>query len=213
MLVLSRKSNQRIVISETVVITILNVQGNRVRIGVEAPPEVVIRRSELPPKSVRMPVDFPAVAAGTTVSVGTDMTGTFAVATGSSSVGNDEHDGEEGRGGHSQADETEFVSILQGTGLQLGYVQFETELHRGSIKSELGISVNSLTPNASLDLLIGGVVVGQILTDANGHGDLDVSSLPSRTGVLPFPVAFPDIATGTTIQIGTDLSGTFTVRS
>lgn len=66
MLVLSRKSNQRIVISETVVITILNVQGNRVRIGVEAPPEVVIRRSELPPKAVATVSADDLVLAGST---------------------------------------------------------------------------------------------------------------------------------------------------
>ncbi|MCA9158459.1 MAG: carbon storage regulator [Planctomycetales bacterium] len=47
MLVLSRKAGQRIVISEEITITVLEVLGSRVRIGVEAPASVVIRRSEL----------------------------------------------------------------------------------------------------------------------------------------------------------------------
>lgn len=48
MLVLSRRAGQRIVISEKITITVLEVQGSRVRIGVDAHPSVVIRRSELP---------------------------------------------------------------------------------------------------------------------------------------------------------------------
>jgi carbon storage regulator len=47
MLVLSRKSGQRIVIGDEIVITILKVRGNYVRVGIEAPPSVPIRRDEL----------------------------------------------------------------------------------------------------------------------------------------------------------------------
>ncbi len=47
MLVLSRKSGQRIVIGDDVVVTILKVRGNQVRIGIEAPASVSIRRDEL----------------------------------------------------------------------------------------------------------------------------------------------------------------------
>jgi carbon storage regulator len=47
MLVLSRKSGQRIVIGDEIVITILKVRGNHVRVGIEAPPAVPIRRDEL----------------------------------------------------------------------------------------------------------------------------------------------------------------------
>lgn len=48
MLVLSRKTGQRIVIAGDVVVTILAVHGGRVRVGVEAPLTVGIRRAELP---------------------------------------------------------------------------------------------------------------------------------------------------------------------
>ncbi len=47
MLVLSRKQNQQIVINGNIIITILRVRGNTVRIGIEAPGEIGIRRAEL----------------------------------------------------------------------------------------------------------------------------------------------------------------------
>ena len=51
MLVLSRKQGQRIQISDNVTITITQIKGNQVRIGVEAPRDVAIRRGELQAKS------------------------------------------------------------------------------------------------------------------------------------------------------------------
>ena len=49
MLVLSRKQQQTIVVDDQITITILKVKGNTVRLGIEAPAEVPIRRSELTP--------------------------------------------------------------------------------------------------------------------------------------------------------------------
>src|SRR3954465_9018227 len=48
MLVLTRKSREQIQIGENVVITILRVKGQAVRIGIEAPRDVRVLRSELP---------------------------------------------------------------------------------------------------------------------------------------------------------------------
>lgn len=47
MLVLSRKTSQRIVIGEDIVLTILNIDGKRVRLGIEAPNNVPIQREEI----------------------------------------------------------------------------------------------------------------------------------------------------------------------
>lgn len=48
MLVLSRKPNEEILIGENVKITVLKVKGNTVRIGIEAPQSVKVKRGELP---------------------------------------------------------------------------------------------------------------------------------------------------------------------
>ena len=47
MLVLSRKCNEKIVIDEKIVVTIIDIRGDKVRIGIEAPKEVPIHRSEV----------------------------------------------------------------------------------------------------------------------------------------------------------------------
>lgn len=55
MLVLSRTTGERIVIGNDIVVTVLEVGRGRIRLGIEAPPEMSIRRNELPafPQPVR----------------------------------------------------------------------------------------------------------------------------------------------------------------
>jgi len=45
--VLSRKQNERIRVGESVVVTVVRVSGDKVRIGIEAPPHVRVLRDEL----------------------------------------------------------------------------------------------------------------------------------------------------------------------
>ena len=47
MLVLSRKSDESIRINENVVVTVLSIQGDRVRLGIEAPREMPVHRQEV----------------------------------------------------------------------------------------------------------------------------------------------------------------------
>ena len=47
MLVLSRKLNEQIVIAENIVITVVNIRGNKVRLGIDAPKEVPVHRKEV----------------------------------------------------------------------------------------------------------------------------------------------------------------------
>jgi carbon storage regulator len=47
MLVLSRKQNERIRVGDSVVVTVVRVSGDKVRIGIEAPPHVRVLRDEL----------------------------------------------------------------------------------------------------------------------------------------------------------------------
>ena len=56
MLVLSRKSMQRIDIGSSIVITVLEIGHNRVRIGIDAPTDTPILRSELSQKQIPRPL-------------------------------------------------------------------------------------------------------------------------------------------------------------
>jgi carbon storage regulator len=49
MLVLSRKLGEKIVIGEQVVLTVVKVDRNQVRLGIEAPPDVPVFREEIAP--------------------------------------------------------------------------------------------------------------------------------------------------------------------
>lgn len=47
MLVLSRHKNESIVINNDIVITVVDIRGDKVRLGVEAPKEVPVHRREV----------------------------------------------------------------------------------------------------------------------------------------------------------------------
>lgn len=47
MLVLSRKRDERIVIGDNIVITVVEVRGDKVRLGIDAPSEVPVHRQEV----------------------------------------------------------------------------------------------------------------------------------------------------------------------
>ena len=47
MLVLSRKKNESIVINDNVIVTVIDVRGDKVRIGIEAPRDVSVHRQEV----------------------------------------------------------------------------------------------------------------------------------------------------------------------
>lgn len=47
MLVLSRKRDEKIVIGENIVVTVVEIRGDKVRLGIEAPSEVPVHRHEV----------------------------------------------------------------------------------------------------------------------------------------------------------------------
>ncbi len=47
MLVLTRKVSERFMIGDDIVVTVVKIDGRQVRIGIEAPRDVLIRRTEL----------------------------------------------------------------------------------------------------------------------------------------------------------------------
>ena len=59
MLVLSRKLNESIVINEKVVVTVLRVQGDKVRLGIEAPGDIPVHRREVYEKMQNEAIPMP----------------------------------------------------------------------------------------------------------------------------------------------------------
>ncbi len=63
MLVLSRRESERIRLGDSIVLTIVRVSGDKVRLGIEAPPDVVVLREELEPFAVAVPLSAIEVVA------------------------------------------------------------------------------------------------------------------------------------------------------
>ncbi len=55
MLVLSRKQSQRIRLGNSIVVTVVRVSGDKVRLGIEAPADVLVLREELEQRPVATP--------------------------------------------------------------------------------------------------------------------------------------------------------------
>ena len=63
MLVLSRKKDESIVINNDITIVVIEIRGDKVRLGIEAPKEVPVHRREVFEAIARgEPIDIPAVS-------------------------------------------------------------------------------------------------------------------------------------------------------
>ncbi len=47
MLVLSRQRDESIIIGDNIVVTVVDIRGDKVRLGIQAPPEVSVHREEI----------------------------------------------------------------------------------------------------------------------------------------------------------------------
>jgi len=47
MLVLSRKKNESIIINDNIIVTVIEIRGDKVRLGIEAPKDVTVHRREV----------------------------------------------------------------------------------------------------------------------------------------------------------------------
>jgi carbon storage regulator len=68
MLVLSRRERESIVIGNGIVVTVLAVKGKTVRLGIDAPPEVVVHRQEVQ-KRIQSEIARPPVLEGEVLSL------------------------------------------------------------------------------------------------------------------------------------------------
>ena len=58
MLVLSRRIGERLVIDGNIVVTVIEVRGQQIRLGVEAPPEIPVWREEVAAKREMVAASF-----------------------------------------------------------------------------------------------------------------------------------------------------------
>ena len=56
MLVLSRRESERIRLGKSIIVTVVRVSGDKVRLGIEAPPDVLVLREELEPHTQEEPL-------------------------------------------------------------------------------------------------------------------------------------------------------------
>jgi carbon storage regulator len=62
MLVLSRRESERIRLGDSIVVTVVKVAGDRVRLGIEAPSDVLVLRDELERRAAVKPILLPVSA-------------------------------------------------------------------------------------------------------------------------------------------------------
>lgn len=62
MLVLSRKLGEKIVIGDNIVLTVVKIDRNQIRLGIEAPSEVAVYREEIAPGRIAESVGEVALA-------------------------------------------------------------------------------------------------------------------------------------------------------
>lgn len=60
MLVLSRKESERIKLGDSIILTVVRVSGDKVRLGIEAPADLIVLREELEPHKTPTSSDAPS---------------------------------------------------------------------------------------------------------------------------------------------------------
>jgi len=73
MLVLSRKENERIRLGDSIVVTVVRLSGDKVRLGIEAPANVVVLREELQPHLTTTTAESPLKEACSRSSLSADV--------------------------------------------------------------------------------------------------------------------------------------------
>lgn len=61
MLVLGRKTDESLIVGDDIVITILSIEGDRVKVGINAPKHVTILRSEVRDRQLRAAESAPTL--------------------------------------------------------------------------------------------------------------------------------------------------------
>jgi hypothetical protein len=106
--------------------------------------------------------------------------------------------------GNSQNQHTNLVASLSDASNAdvSGTVHFMSKTHHGTTTTRLMANIEGAAPNTSLPVMIDGVTVGNIMTNAEGSGRLTLSSNPHGKQ-QQLPANFPtDVMLGDAVSIG-----------
>ncbi|MBI3462892.1 MAG: hypothetical protein HY000_07500 [Planctomycetes bacterium] len=140
--------------------------------------------------------------------------------------GNDHLNGEDGNdlldgdGGSDQEEDgfsvdldLEFKAHLTGPTGATGRAKMEIEQEEDGLEAEFKVEFDGATANTTFDVTVDGVVVGQVTSDAVGHGKLKFSNDPDEGDEGAFASAFPEIQANSVVTVGNGngvvLEGTF----
>lgn len=100
---------------------------------------------------------------------------------------------------------TLFGATLRGSTAAHGKAEFQAD----SEDAEFEFEVEDAPVNQSFDLIVGGVTVARLTTNQFGKAEIKFDNSPDKPGETRFPANFPTISTGTTVQFGNLVSGSF----
>ncbi len=81
--------------------------------------------------------------------------------------------------------------------------EFEQEIERGVTIRKCEAEIEKALPNSNFEVSVGGVPVGNIVTDSKGHGKIRLTTQPKDARDQLMPASFPTVSDGTTVKIGT----------
>jgi VCBS repeat-containing protein len=99
-----------------------------------------------------------------------------------------------------------LVAAFANDGKVIRSAEYEQEIENGVSKRKFEAKIEKATPNSSYEVSVAGIIVGNIATDSKGKGKLRLVSIPKDASELLMPVAFPSIAVGTRVTIGSESS-------
>lgn len=102
--------------------------------------------------------------------------------------------------GH-QHDQNALVSSLTGATSAFGQAKFQSETEHGNTRNEFELQIAGAPANQTLNVLVDGAAVGQVVTDASGNGELQLKD--SSFLVVNGSTVNVNDSTGATVVTGT----------
>lgn len=106
---------------------------------------------------------------------------------------------------HTQDFSVQGEDLTNGVQTQVSYSE---QYDDGSLERQFQVEIDGATPGDSLDVTVNGEVVGTIVVDSQGQGQLELRSAPFINGddeqqnVQPMPDTFPSLMAGDTVGVG-----------